>query len=257
MKILVCLKHVPAVEPEIVEGSVREEGLVHEVNEADLYALEAAFEQRGARGATITAVTVGSRRAVDALYVAYARGVDEAIHVDDGAEGCDAVAATTAVAVLARRRGFDLILTGVQASDDQAGEFGIAVAWQLGIPVVTAVVGLDADPDSATARVRREVGNGRLHEIEVRMPCLLTIQTGIHPLRYTPIMALLKARRRAFETIALESLVGGTGPAATIRHAETLGVYKPEASSNCEILPLPAPQAAARLLEELQQEGVI
>lgn len=254
MEVAVCLKHVPAMPPELPgsAAAVADGGLPYEVNEADLYALEVALELRSRHGGSVTAVTVGPGRAREALYVAYAKGADRGVHVEaDAAAQVGPDTAAEAVAQLVRDRVPDLILAGVQASDDLAGLFGIALAEALAVPAVTSVVGLDVSPEARTLRATCELGDGYRQEVEAPLPCVLTIQSGIVELRYMPILALARARRQAVEPVSLSSLGAGAGCSF-----EVVDLLAPEDGA-CELIEGSPGEAAARLVERLREAGLL
>jgi electron transfer flavoprotein beta subunit len=256
--IVTCLKHVAAVPPEI-SGSgagIKDDGLPYEVNEADLYALEVALEQRARHGGLVTAVTVGPGRAREAIHVAYAKGADRGVHIEDETEACVRPdVAAEAVAQVVRRMAPDLVLAGVQASDDLAGLFGIALADALGMPAVTGVVKFEVLPEAASLLATCELSDGYKQEIEAPLPCLLTIQSGIVALRYTPVLALAKARRREIESVSLSSLDGGTWR-STRRSFEVVDLFHPEGSGTCEMIQGSPDEAATYLVERLQDVGI-
>ncbi len=259
MDIVTCVKHVPAVPPQLLGrgAGIEDDGLPYEVNEADLYALEVALEQRSQHGGLVTAVTVGPGRAREAIYVAYAKGADRGVHIEhDTATRVGPDAAAEAVAHVVRSMAPDLILAGVQASDDLAGLFGIALADALGIPALTGVVGLEVNPEAAVLLATCELSDGYRQEIEAPLPCLLTIQSGIVALRYTPVLALAKARRREIESVSLSPLDGGAWRSAR-RSFEVVDLFLPEEDGTCEMIRGAPDEAAARLVERLRDTGIL
>lgn len=261
MKIVTFIKHVPAsaVVPRIAESGIQieQDGIACEVNETDLYALEEALYQRSVHQGQVTAVTIGSGRAKDALYLAYAKGVDHAVHViDEAFRGTNPLFSVRAGAETAKKIQPDIIFTGVQAEDDLQGQFGVALAEALSLPVMTAVSEVRADPNKGIVTVIRELGAGFKEEIEVDLPCVLTVQFGIRPIRYTPVMAIVKARSRTIETIAADALSCGEKESAPagIRVAQL--AYPPN-TSNCEFIPGSAHEAAVSLVNRLVDRGVV
>lgn len=241
MKIVTFVKHVPssAVTPRIADSGdrIEEEGLSYEVSEADLYALEEAVHQRSVHGGSVTAVTVGPSKAKDALYLAYAKGVDHAVHaVDDVFRGTNAHASVRAAREIVGRRGFDMIFAGIQAEDDLRGRFGVALAEELDIPAVTAVTEIRADPQRRVATVIRELGAGYKEEIEVDFPCLLTIQFGIRPLRYVPVMSIVKARSRKIESAAAAAAQGQADQRKPDDRFRALQLFYPQHNTRCELI---------------------
>jgi electron transfer flavoprotein beta subunit len=262
VKILTCVKHVPtsAVTPRISGAGtgIEEEGLSYEVNEPDLYAIEEALYQRSIHGGSVTAVTVGPARAKEAIHVAYAKGVDQGIHVvDEVFRGTHSALSIRAVAELMKKSGFDLIFTGIQADDDLLAQFGILLAEELQLPVITAVTEVRAMPSERTVTVIRELGGGYKEELVVSLPCVLTIQFGIRPVRYTPIMAIVKARAKKIESIDASTLglsMDALRSRSTVRVVE---LSYPKDSGNCEFLDGPVPDMVNKLVDRLAKAGVM
>ncbi len=262
MKIATFVKHVPAsaVTPKISASgaAIEEDGLSHEVNETDLYALEEALYQRSLYQGSVTAITVGPARAKEALRVACAKGVDHVVHVvDDVFRGTNASFNVRAAAAVVKRLDPDMIFTGIQADDDLQGHFGVALANALSFPVITAVSEIRIDAVRRTAVVTRELGAGFKNEVEVDLPCLLTVQFGIRPVRYTPVMAIVKARSRKIEAVSADAL--GITPqelqaSARLRVVELS--YPPD-SSKCELIAGSAEQAACELVRKLMDGGIV
>jgi electron transfer flavoprotein beta subunit len=262
VKIITCVKHVPtsALTPRIAEtrDRIEEEGLSFEVNEPDLYAIEEALHQRSMLKGSVTAITVGPGRAKEALHVAYAKGVDHAVHVvDDDFRGVNLFYSVSAIAEVAKKQGYDMIYTGIQADDDLQGQFGIALAEVLGIPVVTAVTEIRVHAEGKTVSVVRELGEGYKEELEVDLPCLITVQFGIRPLRYTPIMAIVKARLRKIESVSAEALGFSPEDQRAGTHMRVVELSFPPDSGRCELLDGTAQEMARKLVLKLVETGIV
>lgn len=262
MRIVTFVKHVPssAATPRISETRVQieEEGLSCEVNETDLYAIEEALHQRTAQNGNVVAVTIGPTRAKDALYMAYAKGVDHAIHmVDDVGRGVDSILSVEIAAALLKKQSYDVIFTGIQADDDLLGRFGISLAEKLGIPVVSAVTKINMDPTRRVATVTRELGSGLSEELEVDLPCLFTIQFGIRPVRYTPIMTVVKARTRKIETLDYAAIGIDPGTPPSGGRLRVVDLAYPEDGGKCEVISGSPAEASQELMKNLMVRGVI
>ena len=260
MKIVTCLKHVPssAVTPRIAGNrtGIEEEGLSYEVNEPDLYAIEEALYQRSVHGGSVTGITVGPARAKEALHVAYAKGVDQCIHcVDDKHRGTHPARNVRSIGQIVKKLDCDLILAGIQADDDLQGQFGIALAEFLALPAVTAVTEIRANPAQKTLTVVRELGAGFKEELEVDLPCVLTIQFGIRPLRYTPVMAIVRARSRKIESI--DALALSPGEQRSGNPVRVVELSYPKDSGRCELIDGAAPDMARKLVHKLVEAGVV
>lgn len=260
MNIVTCVKHVPssAVTPRIAGNGIQieEEGLSYEVNEPDLYAIEEALYQRSVHAGKVTSLTVGPARAKEALHVAYAKGVDHCIHLlDENFRGTHPELNVRATARVVKKLDCDLVLAGIQADDDLQGQFGIALAEALQIPVVTAVTEIRAKPSEKLVTVVRELGAGFKEELEVDLPCVLTIQFGIRPLRYTPVMALVRARSRKIEAIDAGAL--GISPEELRTNLRLLELSYPRDSGRCEFIDGAAAEMARKAVAKLVEAGVV
>lgn len=251
LRTAVCVKHVAVAAPIVADDgtAVVAEGGRFEANEADLGAIEEALAQRTLHGGSVTAVTVGPARAREALAAAGAAGVDDGMHVVGESTDHDRIA--QALAGVIGNGGYDLVLAGIQASDDLLGLTGILLAERLGIPAATAVVGLDVDAAANSVVVTRELANGYRQILKASLPCLLTVQLGIRRLRYLPVMALLKARRRPFTELDLGSLAPVSTDPGRIPEPRLLELLAPPNGSHCEILTGPPSATADDLASRL------
>ena len=199
MDIIVFVKRVPDTrEADIVfnsdSRSIVEKDLVFDINESDKYAVEAAVQLKEKLGGTVTAITLGEANSEDVLRRCLATGVDKAVRLTDPAfNGSDAAAMARILAGAIKNMKYDLILTGVQASDSMQGQVGVAVAEYLGLPHCTLVNNLAINGN--IARVHRELEGGLEDVLEVPLPAVFTIQTGINEPRYVSIMGIRKASR--------------------------------------------------------------
>ncbi len=211
LKIMVCVKQVPDTEAKLSVASsgtvIDETGITFIMNPYDEFAVEEAVRIKEALGSDtqVTAVTVGPPRAEDALRLALAMGVDEAIRVWDAelAEQADGAAVAQVLEAVVRDVGFDLVLCGRMAIDDAQGCVGIRLAQRLGIPHLNAVTKLGVDGVGVTAHCEAE---GGVQVVEAALPILVTAQKGLNEPRYPAIPAIMKARRRDIRQVSLGDL---------------------------------------------------
>lgn len=209
MKILVCLKSVPR---EIVRTSVSDdasrvlyESLGQAVNESDEYALEQALILKNATGCEVIAASVGSLKCQDVLYLAMAKGANQAIRIDFDTNEPEAIA--VAIARAATKLQCDLILTGVESWDNLAAQVGTLVAAKMGIPGAYAVTNIEAGAQPETLTVTKELGWGMQQLLEIPLPAVLCVQSSALPLSYAPPAKIIKARRdplKSFNSAALD-----------------------------------------------------
>lgn len=209
MNIIVCVKRVPMtqeVDLEIDERKkdVRKEALAYVVNDWDNYAIEEAVLLQEKLGGTVTAITIGSEDDEEVLRRALAMGADKAIRIDPGDLVLDGFVISKILAEVIKGLEPDLVLTGVQADDDNFGMVGIMLAEHLGVAHAAVVTGVEPEGNVATIKVELEGGMDGISKI--RFPALLSIQTGINEPRYVSIMGIRKASKKELNVIKAEDL---------------------------------------------------
>jgi len=262
MDLIVCVKHVPeTAEAEIVVDEsgkrIRMEDLVFAINEWDDYALEEAVLLKERLGGSVTVVTVGPEEADDTLRKCLARGADKAIRLTDKAfEGSDAYAIAKILHKAIKDLPFNLILTGAQAGDDGYAQVGVVLAELLGIPHTTMVKKIEFK--EGLARVNRELEGGLEEVVEVKLPAVLAIQTGINEPRYVSIMGIRKAREKEIKVLGLRDLglkekeVGESGSWITVEK-----MFIPPIEKEAEILTGGLDEIATKIVETLRARGLV
>lgn len=252
MKIVVAIKQVPArdvplkVDP---EGRwIEQSGLETAINEPDAYALEEALQLREKHGGEVIAVSLGPVGAQQTLREALAKGADRAIHIEEESfHQLDTLAVARLLAAALAPENADLVLTGLQSDDLGYGQTGVVLAELLGWPHATII--MQVDKLDGSIRVKRELEDGWFQWIELPLPALLTIQSGINKLRYATLMGIKKARTKPIQRLTAAELGGLPASAACIER-----IYVPEKSKQTQILEGPAKEVAARLAEKLKFE---
>jgi len=210
MNIVVCIKQVPEVTDADLKINkqgvdINKDDLVMNINEWDNYAVEEALRLKERLGGKVTAVTLGDEDAEDVLRRALAMGADEAILIDDGDFiGSDAVGIARGLFKSINDLTFDLLLTGVQSSDDGWGQVGIILAELLELPYASLVVEIETKDDRVV--VHRELEANTLEKVEVTLPAALTIQTGINTPRYVSILGIRKVRNIEIKKVDADDL---------------------------------------------------
>jgi electron transfer flavoprotein beta subunit len=253
MNIVVCCKSVPGFVTDLKIGadnkSLQYQSQLLAINECDEYALEEALVLKKAHGGQITAISMGSIKSQDVLYYALAKGADKAVRVD--CESQDPRVASTALAAALKKLQFDLVLTGTQARDTLGGQVGIAAATKLGLPFAYAVVGVDVI-DEKTIKARKELGGGRYAEVELQLPALLCIQTGIQPLTFVPPARRVRARQQPVSSLTWSDLGLQSDQLATQGY-RLVGIRPPERTHQVELLQGSALDIADALLNRIQE----
>jgi len=264
MKILVLVKQVPnADSPFRINGAgtwVDESNLTFGLNEYDRYALEAALKLKDAGQATeVVALTVGPERAATALRTCLATGAERAIHVKDPAlTGCDPLGLARAIAAAIKDEGFSLILAGLQADDDNHTQIGGLVARCIGRPCATAVMGLGLQ-DQATLRVERELENNQVQIVDLRLPAVVAVQTGINEPRYASLKGIMAAKKKEIRTVSLADLgLDAAQVGSQAARLKTVQVAPPPKGKGAELLTGGADEVARELVKRIREKtGVI
>lgn len=253
MKIVVCCKAVPGVVTEVEAEPngryLQYQGQFLAMNECDESALEEAIALKRAHGGDVTVLTMGPIVALDTLYMALAKGADRAIRID--AQTHDPQSVSTVLAAALNKLEYDLVLTGAQSRDTLSGQVGITLAERLGIPFAYAVVEVQV-PDGITVTVRKEMGGGRYARVELSLPALLCVQTGIQPLTYVPPARMMRARQNPIRSLSLTEL-GIEAEQLTARGYRFLDVFPPQRTSQVEFIQGGSQEIAATLLDKIKE----
>lgn len=252
MKILVCMKQVPQKDAPLKlneSGTWIREDVSYEVNEPDAYALEEALRQKEKHGGEVTAITAGPLRAQQVLREALAKGADRAIHLDDNAfVGLDALNAARAFAAAVKDEKFDLIFTGLQSDDYGYAQTGVILAELLGWPHATII--MQIEKNDIGIRVKRELEAGYFQFVDMPLPAVLTIQSGINKLRYATLIGIKQAKNKPLRKVTLADVQSSiTGNLQKIER-----MYVPQKTKNTEFLEGSAAEVAKKLADKLRNE---
>ncbi|HXE30627.1 MAG TPA: electron transfer flavoprotein subunit beta/FixA family protein [Terriglobales bacterium] len=254
MKILVCLKQVPAKDaPLKLAPDARwiRDDVSYEVNEPDAFALEEALRQKEAHGGEVVALTVGPARAAQVLREALAKGADRAIHVEGAnAHLLDSYAAAEAITRAIAGESFDLIFTGLQSDDGGYGQTGVIVAELLGAPHATIIMRIEPGGDAKHIKVKRELESGNFQYAKLPTPAVLTIQSGINKLRYATLMGIKQAKNKPLAQVSLEEI--GVGP--NLNRQTVLRLVPPSKRKGTTMITGTPKEQAAQLVEHLRND---
>lgn len=249
MKAVVCVKQVDTLGDEIAftddEKAVDPDYLEHGVNEWDLFALEEALrmaEAAGGEESEVVVVTVGSKEADEALRRCLAMGAQRAVRVDVvSGVLLDPLSVARALAPVVGREAADVVLCGVQSSDSVQAATGTMLAELLELARVAVVKEVTLDLPARTATVKRELEGGLIDVVEVDLPAVLTVQTGINEPRYATLRAIKQAAVKEIDVVEAESGADGC--------YEVLRVYTPPRGEGAEMFEGGAAEIAARIAE--------
>ena len=254
MKIAVVLRQVPDVVEELViaeDGkTLAEDEVMRITNEGDEHALEEGLILKSRHGARITVLAAGGGRAREALATAVAKGADEAILVRVPPEHMgDNVRLASVLGPALKPAGYDLILTGVWATDQlDAGLAGL-LATQLSLPYVGGVVSVSVEPTGPTGVVHKEFSGGRHGVLEVNLPAVLGIQSAEQPPRYVPVSRVVQAKR------SLQVKEQGEPP-QVVEGIRASKLVKSASAAKAEMLPGTVGEVADQIVRILRERGI-
>ncbi len=212
MKFCVCIKQVPDVSAPI---QIRDGELVMDAGRAilnayDASAVEEALVLTAAHGGEVDVLLIGPERAAETVRKALAMGAARGTHlvVAEDAE----LDSGSVSAILARHlegNEYDVIATGKQAQDTDAGLAGSMLAERLGLPYATNAVGLAAE--DGTLVVTRQ-GDAGQEIIALPTPCLVTCSNDMNDPRIPNLKGIMAAKKKTIDTQPVADL-----PAAAVR----------------------------------------
>lgn len=259
MNIVVLMRMVPDVVEELeiaAEGKALDTEFLRMIlSESDGHALEEAILLKERYGGTVTAVALEAPEVDDALYTALAKGADRVLKITGLGRGLTTCGAAQLFAgVVTGTPGLmpcDLILTGVQATDDLDGLIAPLMSLRLGWPAVGIVTRVEVDAASRQATVVREYSGGVRGEFEAPLPAVLGIQAAEKPPRYVPVAkvrAVMKSQR--IETVGAPVSCGAT-------LAVILQMAKPETAGQAQMLEGSPEEVSAKLCALLVERGLL
>jgi len=256
MDIVVCIKRVPNLseaELAIDRRSQRLDvsDLEADINEWDNFAVEAAVRLKEAQGGKVTAITVGDEQAEDVLRRALAMGADEALHLcDEAFVEADPWLVANALHKALQGRRFDLVLCGAISSDGTSGHVGGMLAALLDLPQVALATQLEVS--GRKALVRHEVEGGLEREVELDLPALVTVQTGINEPRYVSVRGIRKVAEVEIPVRSAAELGLAAERRVTLEEQSL-----PPAGAGAELLEGDTQEVALKLVEKLRERGVL
>jgi electron transfer flavoprotein beta subunit len=262
MNIIVCIKRVPdtAEIPVTIDETrkgIKKEQLTFDINEADSYALEEALLIKEKFGGSVSVISAGNEEAEEILRMGLAKGADTAIRIwDNKFAYSDGYITAKILSKALMNKEFDLILTGCMATDDNYSQVGPTLAELLNIPHATIVTNVEIKENVSI--VQRELEGGLLEVLEIKLPVLLTIQTGINKPRYASMLGIRKAAKKEIEILGLKEIgleekeVGEAGSRTRIEK-----MYIPPVTKRAEILEGTSEEIAIKLAELFKGKGVL
>jgi electron transfer flavoprotein beta subunit len=267
MHIVVCVKHVPNPEAAFSMFSIDEQakkvvpasGLQWVMSPFDEQAVEAALRIREKLpGTRISVVTLGPEAARNALKHGLAMGADDGVLLADAAfDDGDSYTTSYALTAAIRKLGScDLVLTGRQAADWDAGMVGAGIAEMLDVPVISFAS--EVQIENAAVRVERVLDDGT-EIVEASLPALVTVSNELGAARAPTLRETMRAARKpvvVWSATDLGVVATELGAAGARRVRER--VFVPVKDNRCELMEGATPEAqTAQLAQRLREAKVI
>jgi electron transfer flavoprotein beta subunit len=177
-------------------------------------------------------ISMGSGISKTLMTKTLAVGADQAIILNRGtSEDTDSYATALTLAMVIRKIGeYDLILTGMQAADTNAGIVGSGIAEILGISSIIGVRKIEVN--NRKVKVERIVSDG-YDLMESPLPALITVAHELGDLRTTNLKDILAAQRKPITPLTDSAL--GTQP-FPISRIKLIRIFIPQKESRCELI---------------------
>jgi len=262
MRLVVCVKHVPALGALRFDPATRRlvrEGVPGEVSSFDLRALGAATALAKQHGAEVVVLTMGPPAAREGLVECLALGADRGVHLlDPVLAGSDTLATARALAAGLRREAPDLVLFGRASTDAETGQVGPEVAELLGLPQVTCARRLEIDSATRIFTAERETNDG-FETVTGALPVAVTAAEALAEERFPSKAERQAAAAKPIATVTAADLgvaadqVGATGSPTWVA-----GIEPVEIKRRAELVAGDGPEAQARALAaRLRELGAI
>lgn len=263
MKILVCIKQVPDKDSKLTLDASRtaivETDLNFEINESDDYAIETALRLKEGRGTgEVVVCTIGPERARKAINTALAKGCDRGVHLaEPDYQGGDPLSVARALVGVVRAENPDLVLCGTRSDDSGYGETPQLIAGLLDWPACFLTMGVTIGGDGELELVR-ELEAARQEVSRVPLPAVLSVQSGIHEVRYTSLKGIMAAKKKPVSQptptelgLSLEK-IGRPGNRLAV-----LELTSPLKKTQCELIDGNAETAARTLVDKLRRAAKV
>jgi len=248
MKVLVAVKRVVDYNVKIRvkadNTGVETANVKMSMNPFDEIAVEEAVRLKEAGAATeVVAVSMGPQACQETIRTALAMGADRGILVKSD-EDLQPLAVAKLFKALVDKEEPGLVLMGKQAIDDDSNQTGQMLAGLLGWPQATFLSKVALGDGKAT--MTREIDGG-LETIEVKMPCVGTVDLRLNTPRYASLPNIMKAKKKPIDVVEAASMGVDIAPRLT-----TLKVEEPPARQAGVVVP-----DVATLVDKLRNEAKV
>ncbi|MGA1494754.1 MAG: electron transfer flavoprotein subunit beta/FixA family protein [Rhodothermales bacterium] len=190
MKFCVCIKQVPDVQATVQTGRMV-------LNAYDASAVEEALVLNEPTGDPVDLVLVGGPGATETIRKALAMGATGATHLVTE-DATDSHAVALLLSDHFSQADYDVILTGKQSQDSDAGLAGSMLAARLDLPYATNAVGLAIEGEKLIVTRQGDVGQ---EVIALETPCVVTCSNDMNNPRIPALKGIMAAKRKPITTV--------------------------------------------------------
>lgn len=249
MKFCVCIKQVPDVSApmQVRDGSLIVDAGRTVLNAYDASAVEAALVLTAAHGGEIDLILIGPERATETIRKALAMGATNGTHLVIPEDSrLDSAAVARLLADELHGKDYDVILTGKQSQDTDAGLAGGMLAEHLGLPYTTNAVGLDIENGQVVVIRQGDAGQELL---AFPTPCLVTCSNDMNDPRIPNLKGIMAAKKKTIEAKPVTDI-----PSLLV---ETLGFESVPERQPGEVIDGETDELASLLVSRLHSANVI
>ena len=204
------------------------------VNGFDENAVEAALRIKDTQEARITVVSMGTSFSLEVMKKPLAMGVDELVLLQDHAfiNTVDSYFTASVLAAAMRKLGgFDLIISGRQASDWDNAQTPLGLAEMLGIPCITTARNVVVKESRVV--VERIIPQG-YEVVDCPLPALVTVSNELGQLRYPTLRGIMAASRKQPVIWNVTDL--GIEVSQLSSRVELVDLFMPVSDRQCEFI---------------------
>ncbi len=206
MNIYICIKQVPDTETKIKlnseQSGIDTTGVKWIISPYDELAIEEALRLKEKNtGSTVTVLSCGPTRVVEAIRTALAMGADSGIHVDLPETADNNLIAKALAGAFKKETKIDIIFTGKESIDDGAAQVSQLIATYLDIPYITVVLNIEYSPQGV--KCKREIEGGAFEIVEAPFPLLVATQKGLNEPRYASLPNIMKAKKKEVRVLKM------------------------------------------------------
>jgi electron transfer flavoprotein beta subunit len=235
MQILICVKQVPDDSIEIrLDDKVQKpnlNGVSLVANAFDTYALELAVRFMEANGGNVSVLNVGADDSINTLKNCLSVGAKEAyFSKDDLYANLDAIGTADVLVDTIHKiekdkdKKFDLILCGMESTDEITGQVGAMLAEKMGIGFISRAVEVNLKDNGM--EVHQETDEG-YNVVSLESPSVVTVSKPAYDPRYPTIKTKMKSRKAVIPTYSATEI--GEVKQAKVRCIEYVAPPKREA----------------------------